>query len=80
MPKVTVKAIKGRLERVNSMLKHIGSKSHLVFERRYDYYALDTYDNKGDVQRTLKANLTKRQAYDLLLFTEEILNIIPEKD
>ena len=77
MPKqITVVDIRNRLAWVNDLLQTAGSHNRIHFEWRYDYYALDTTDADGTPRRTLKAGLTKRQAFEALELLEEGIRLL----
>ncbi|MCM8802818.1 MAG: hypothetical protein NC827_05880 [Candidatus Omnitrophica bacterium] len=70
---VTKKDLEQKEKDINSLLK----KCFLKIEHRYNYYAIDIYQNNEFLQ-TLTAGLTKKQTLNLL---DNIIRIlILEKD
>jgi len=64
--RTTLKDINLRLKAINLALGHTRSGREIRLGRRYGYKALDLYDKKGNMKRTLVSGLSSGQVMKYL--------------
>ena len=74
---ITIKAVNGRIDYVNSLLRDLQSNRRLGLDNAYRKLHLVEMDKDGTIRKTIRAGMSKRELYDHLYMIEQVLWMMP---